>query len=415
MRVLFVHQSFPGQYRHLATALAALPGYEVIGLGEQDLDLLPGVQHVRYPAPEGAGSATHRYLHPMEAAVRRGQAVARAGEALKARGFRPDLVCCHPGWGEGLFLRDVFPDARLLYDFEYHYAARGADLGFGEDGPATLDEAARIRILNANNLLNLDTADWGHTATHWQRSRFPNWAQARMTVQHEGVDTDLARRDPAARFVLPDGRVLTAADEVITYAARGLEPYRGFPTFMRSLPNILRHRPHAQVVVVGSDTAHYGPGPDGGGSWRDTLQAELGDRLDGARVHFVGPVHHRELLSLFSLSAAHVYLTRPFILSWSLLEAMSCACPIIASATPPVEELVSHGRNGRLVDFHAPDELSAGVVATLEQPGCAREWGLAARADIVGGYDLKRICLPAGLKLLHAVAQSASRGLRSSD
>ena len=408
MRVLFVHQSFPGQYRHLATALAALPEHEVVGLGEQDLGLLPGVRHVRYPAPEGAGQATHNYLRPMEAAVRRGQAVARAGEALKAHGFRPDLVCCHPGWGEGLFLRDVFPDARLLYNFEFHYAARGADLGFGERGPATLDEAARIRILNTNNLLNLDAADWSHTATQWQRSCFPQWARARMTVQHEGVDTDLARRDPAARFVLPDGRVLTAADEVVSYAARGLEPYRGFPSFMRALPDFLRHRPRAQVVVVGDDAAHYGSGPLGDSSWRDTLLAELGDRLDGARVHFVGRVPHRALLSLFSISAAHVYLTYPFILSWSLLEAMSCGCPIIASATPPVEEVVRHERNGRLVDFHASDELTAALIATLEQPGGSREWALAARADIVARYDLKRICLPAGLNLLQAVVTGRS-------
>ncbi len=405
MRTLFIHQSFPAQYRPLAAALAARPGEEVVGLGQQALSSVLGVRHVRYPAPTGAGARTHRYLRPLEAATRRGQAVARAALALKAEGFVPDLICCHPGWGEGLFLRDVFPDARLLYKFEFHYAASGGDLGFEDGAPPPLDEAARIRLLNANNLLSLDAADWSQTATQWQHSRFPAWARVRMSVVHEGVDTDRIRRSPVARFALPDGRALTAADEVVTYVARGLEPYRGFPGFMRALPAILRHRPRAQVVIVGKDAAHYGAGPPGGGTWRDALFAELAGQLDLGRVHCVGRIDHDALVALFSVSAAHVYLTYPFILSWSLLEAMACACPIIASDTAPVLEVIEHGRNGCLVPFHAHEALAAAVIQALEHPGDAHAMGAAARDHVVRRHDQRRICLPAGLALLDAVAR----------
>jgi glycosyltransferase involved in cell wall biosynthesis len=408
MRTLFIHQSFPAQYRHLAGALAARPGHEVVGLGEQALATVPGVRHVHYPGPAGAGPQTHRYLRPLEAATRRGQAVARAALALKAEGFAPDLICCHAGWGEGLFLRDVFPDARLLFYFEFHYAARGADLGFGERSAIPLDEAARVRVLNANNLLCLDAADWSHTATDWQHSRFPPWARARMSVAHEGVDTGVVRRVVGACFALPDGRVLTGEDEVVTYVARGLEPYRGFPSFMRALPAILRHRPRAQIVIVGEDAPHYGAGPPGGGTWRDAMLVELAGQLDLARIHFVGRVGHAALVALFGISAAHVYLTYPFILSWSLLEAMACGCPIIASTTPPVEEVIAPGRNGWLVPFHAPEALAAAVIHALEHPAIACEIGAAAREEAVQRYDLHGVSLPAGLRLLDAVASGTA-------
>lgn len=414
MRTLFVHRSFPAQYEHLAAALAARSGEEVVGLGEQDEDdetlgdqdrgQPAGIRCLRYPPPPAAGALTHRYLQPLEAAVRRGQSVARAAMALKSRGFRPDLVCCHPGWGEGLFLRDVFPDARLLYYLEFYYSAQGGDVGFGEADHVSIDEAARVRILNANHLLSMEAADWTHTATHWQRSRFPAWAQERMTVLHEGVDTVAIRRQPDARFTLPDGRVLNARDEVVTYVARGLEPYRGFPQFMRALPEILRQRPHAQVVIVGGDAPRYGVGPQEGGTWREAMLRELQGQFDHARVHFVGRVAHSTLHALLSITAAHVYLTYPFILSWSLLEAMACACPVIASATPPVQEVIEDGRNGRLVEFHSPKSLAAAVIDTLAHPDTAKELGRAARMDVVARYDLRSVCLPAGLRLLDSIA-----------
>ncbi len=404
MRVLFVHQNFPGQYRHVAPALAARPGYEVIGLGENPGDALPRVQHLRYKPPQGAGKETHRYIRRFEAAVRRGQQTANAALALQKRGFVPDLICCHPGWGEGLYLRDVFPNARTLYYFEFYYQSQGADVGFDPPGPVSIDDACRVRTLNVNHLLALQVADWGQTPTRWQRSRFPDWAQQRLSVIHEGVDTQLIRHDPEASFTLPGGRVLRLGDEVITFVARGLEPYRGIHTFMRSLPEILRHRPKAQVVLVGGDEPHYGAKPAKGGTWKELLLAELGDRLDLSRVHFPGKIPHPQLLALFSLSSAHVYLTYPFVLSWSMLEAMACRCLVIGSATAPVQEVIRDGENGLLVDFFSPPQLAETVVKALEQPARYAPLREAARRTVVEQYDLKSVCLPRHLALIDTVA-----------
>lgn len=403
MRTLFVHQSFPGQYRHVAAALARRKGHQVVALGEQRLGTIPGVKHIHYSKPDGAGDATHRYLRPLEASVRRGQATARAAAALKARGFEPDLVCCHPGWGEGLYLRDVFPKAKLLYYFEFFYSAHGADVGFASDEPVGLDEAARVRTLNANHLLCLEAADWGHTPTEWQRSRFPSWAQERITVVHEGVDTDLVKRDPNACFTLSDGRSLGGQDEVVTFVARGLEPYRGFPSFMRALPEVLRLRPRAQVVIVGGDEAQYGRRPTGASSWREAMLAEVGPQLDLERVHFVGRIPHPQLRALFSISAAHVYLTYPFVLSWSLIEAMASSCPVIGSATAPVQDVIQDGENGLLVPFSNAGFLAEKIVFLLEHPVKASDLAAAARRTAVDRFDLQRVCLPGSLALLDAV------------
>jgi glycosyltransferase involved in cell wall biosynthesis len=404
MRVLFVHQNFPAQYRHVAPALAQRRGVQVIALGENAGEALQGVQHLRYKPPPPGGKEIHRYVRRFETAVYRGQHVIRAALALKERGFTPDLVCCHPGWGEGMFLRDAWPAARLLYYYEYYYRSSGGDVGFDPPGEVPLDDACRVRTLNANHLLALEAADWGHTPTRWQASRFPDWAQQRMSVVHEGVDTSAIRRRKGATFTLPDGRVLRAGDEVVTFIARGLEPYRGFHIFMRSLPEILARRPQAQVVMVGGDEPHYGSNPPAGGTWRELLLAELGDRVDRSRMHFTGKVPHAALLNLLSLSSAHVYLTYPFVLSWSMLEAMACECLVIGSATAPVQEVIEHGRNGLLVDFFSSEELAGTVVRALETPAAMAPLRAAARETVVRRYDLRSVCLPQQLALVDAVA-----------
>jgi glycosyltransferase involved in cell wall biosynthesis len=404
MRVFFVHQNFPAQYRHVAPTLARRSGVQVVALGENAGEALPGVQHVRYKPPPAGAKDTHRYVRRFENAVYRGQHVARACLALKERGFTPDVICCHPGWGEGLYLRDVWPDAKLLYYFEFYYRASGADVGFDPPGAVSPDDACRVRTLNTTHLISLEEADWGQTPTRWQASRFPDWAQARMSVVHEGVDTDLIRRQPEPAFVLPDGRSLGPDDEVITFVGRGLEPYRGFHVFMRSLPEILARRPKAQVVMVGGDEPHYGSKPREGGSWREVLLAELGDRLDASRLHFPGKIPHGQLLALMSLSSAHVYLTYPFVLSWSMLEAMSCGCLVVGSRTAPVEEVIEHEKNGLLVDFFSPDDIAAAVVRALEDKAGMAPLREAARQTVQGRYDLKRVCLPKHLDLVDAVA-----------
>ena len=404
MRVLFVHQNFPAQYRHVAPALAGR-GNLVVALGENAGEALPGVRHIRYKPPASAGGKdTHRYVRRFESAVFRGQQVARGALALKAKGFSPDLICCHPGWGEGLFLRDVWPDAKLLYYFEYYFRSSGGDVGFDPPGEISMDDAGRIRTLNATHLMSLEQADWGQTPTRWQHSRFPDWARARMSVIHEGVDTRTVRRREDAAFSLPDGRTLRRGDEVVTFIARGLEPYRGFHTFMRSLPEILARRPDAQVVLVGGEEPHYGGKPPGEGTWKAALLAELEGRLPLDRVHFTGKVPHAALHDLLSLSSAHVYLTYPFVLSWSMLEAMSCGCLVVGSATAPVQEVIEDGVNGLLVDFFSPDAVAAAVVRGLSDPAATAPLRAAARRTVQERYDLRDVCLPAHLALAKAVA-----------
>jgi glycosyltransferase involved in cell wall biosynthesis len=404
MRVLFVHQNFPGQYRHVAPALAARPGYQVVGLGENPGDPLPGVQHVRYKPPQPAGEQTHRYIKRFEAAVRRGQTVARAALALQERGFVPDMICCHPGWGEGLFLRDVWPQARTLYYWEFYYRSQGADVGFDPPGPVSVDEACRVRTLNTTHLLSLDSADWGQTPTEWQRSQFPAGVRERISVIHEGVDTDDVAPDPAARFTLPNGRVLAPGDEVVTFIGRGLEPYRGFHVFMRCLPMAMRARPNTQFVVVGGDDPHYGARPKDAPSWRELLLRELDGQLDLGRLHFVGKIPHPALKALYSVSAAHVYLTYPFVLSWSMLEAMASGCLVIGSATPPVEEVIRHGENGLLVDFFRPDQIADTIAEVLARPEHYRGLRQAARRTVQDRFDLRRFTLPRHLALIDTVA-----------
>ena len=405
MKILFVHQNFPGQYRHVAPALAARRGNQVVALGENAGDPLNGVKHVRYKAPDPAGEATHRYIKRFEGAVRRGQTVARAAMALQSQGFTPDLICCHPGWGEGLFLRDIWPAARTLFYFEFYYQTIGADVGFEPPGVAVnVDEACRVRLLNSTHLHSLEAADWGQTPTEWQRSRFPAWAQSRISAVHEGVDTQAIRPNPQARVTLPNGKALVPGDEVVTFVGRGLEPYRGFHMFMRALPAIMRERPNAQIVVVGGDDPHYGSKPADAPSWRAQLLAELEGSLDLTRLHFTGKIAHVQLQALYSISAAHVYLSYPFVLSWSMLEAMASECLIIGSATAPVQEVIQAGENGLLVDFFNPDEIAATVVRALEKPADCREMRRAARRTVQRQYDLQSVCLPQQLALIDAVA-----------
>lgn len=405
MQVLFVHQNFPGQYRHLAAAIAARKGTRVIGLGQNETQAIPGVTQLRYKPPEPGKTTPHPYLIRTENHIRTGQAAARAALQLRDKGLRPDVICAHPGWGEALFLRDVFPDAKILLYWEYYFRAEGGDIGFDPPGqPATLDEAARTRVQNTIQLLQLEAADWGVSPTRWQWSRYPDWARPRISVIHEGIDTGVATPEGPAEFRLPDGRLLTREDEVATYVARNLEPYRGFPQFMRALPIIQRQRPRAQFVVVGGDGISYGRAPAEGGTWREVMRREMEGQLDLSRLHFVGRIPYPRLLDLFRLTRAHLYLTYPFVLSWSLLDAMACGAPILASATAPVQEVITDGANGRLVDFFDVPAMAEALSAMLANPDAQAPLKAAARQHILSHYDLAGICLPQQLALVDSIA-----------
>jgi glycosyltransferase involved in cell wall biosynthesis len=403
MKILFVHQNFPGQYLHLARHLGAMPGNELVFITQRrDGVTLPGVRNIVYQPHRTVTQNQHHYLLDTESGVLNAQAVARAALSLKESGFEPDVMLGHNGWGEIWYLKDVFPDTPLIGYFEFFYRYRGADVGFAQDEPDVFDHAPRIRTKNLGNLMALDTVDFGQTATQWQKSLYPPTFHPKLHVVHEGIDTRVVKPDPAVRFTLPGTNIeLTREDEVLTYVARNLEPYRGFPQFMRSLPAILKERPNAQVLIVGGDEVSYGHRLPPGQTHRQRMLDELGSSLDLSRVHFLGKLPYSAYLRVLQVSRVHVYLTYPFVLSWSLLEAMSAGCLLVASKTQPVEEVIRDGENGLLVDFFSPQEIAERVIEGLAagRDGFA-ELRRNARRTIVEQYDLATICLPAQLRLL---------------
>lgn len=400
MKILFVHQNMPGQFKHLAPALAAA-GHEVVFVTKREGIALPGVRRVGYALPRTARPETHHYVRSFENAVIYGQQVVRACQQLRREGFQPDVIVAHPGWGEALFLKDIYPRTPLLNYCEFFYRGRGADLGFDPEEPAELDDICRARARSAHLLVSLESCDAGMTPTAWQQSLHPARLRSKIKVIFDGIDTDAVRPDPEARFALPDGTILGRDDEIVTYVARNLEPYRGFPAFIRSLPRILEKRPRARVAILGGDEISYGRPPRQGGTWRETMLAEV--PVDPARVHFLGKIPYRHYVSLLQVSSAHVYLTRPFVLSWSCLEAMAAGCVVVASATKPVEEVIEDGRNGLLVDFLKPDEIAERTIEALAAGDKLADLRRNARKTIEGDYALSK-CLPRQLKLVRDVA-----------
>ena len=249
-------------------------------------------------------------------------------------------------------------------------------------------------------------ADQSVTPTAWQASTFPKAMRSQLTTLHDGIDTATAKPDPNAVFTLPDGSRLTASDEVVTYVSRSLEPYRGFHIFMRALRELMRRRPNAKFVVVGGDDVSYGMAPGRGTTWRRRMLEEVGDDLDPRRIWFVGRLPYQHYLSLLQVSTVHVYLTYPFVLSWSLLEAMSTGCAVVGSATGPVTEAIADGENGRLFPFFDRNELCDRVEELLEDPDQRRRLGKAARDSVTESYDFRTRILPRYQQLL---AQLASR------
>ncbi|HET6608233.1 MAG TPA: glycosyltransferase family 4 protein [Rhodopila sp.] len=404
MRILFIHQNMPGQFVHLIQHLARDGRHQVACIGRRS-DFTPqGVGRVVYILPPPT-IEPNLFVSPLEMAARHGVQVVRACEALIKNGYRPDLIVAHPGWGESLYLRDVYPDVPLLLYCEFFYRAFGADVNFDPADQQDLMANCVTRTRNAHLLLALEAADWGYSPTAWQRAQHPTAFRPRISVAFDGIDTDAAKPDRAATLRLPGGQTLRSGDEVVTYVARGLEPYRGFPTFMRALPEILRRRPNAQIVIAGEDDAFYGKPPPNGGSWREVLQAELS--MDWGRVHFLGRIGRSDYLRLLQVSAAHIYLTVPFVLSWSMLEAMSAGCLVIGSATPPVLEVIEDERNGLLVDFFAPEAIAGRVTEALANPDAFKEIRQNARWTALSGYGLD-LCLPRQARLLEAVAAGQS-------
>lgn len=341
-----------------------------------------------------ASSTTHPFARRFDVECRRAEQILYASTALTRQGFHPHAVVAHCGWGETLPLREAFPRARILTYSEFYYRSQGLDVNFDpEFGALSLDAAVSLQLKNAATLLSLIESDDGIAPTLWQKSTYPAELQDKITVLHDGVDTQKVQPDAAAFLALPDGRRLTRGQEVVTFVARNLEPLRGYHIFMRAVPLILRRRPDAQIVIIGDDKVSYGAPPPPGRSWKQIFLDEVAGRIDPRRVHFLGPVPpDQTYVKALQVSAAHVYLTYPFVLSWSLIESLSAGCMVIASDTGPLHEVID-GRNGMLVPFFDVEGLAGKVVYALANQDKCRGMRAAARAAANDNFSLE-ICVP---------------------
>jgi len=408
MNILFIHQNFPGQFKFLAPALVQ-QGHQVVALTMQKTDGREwnGVRLLSYRASRGTTPNVHPWVSDFETKTIRGEACFRACLALKAQGFHPDIIIAHHGWGESLFVKEVWPQAKLGIYCEFFYQTHGADVGFDPEF-ATGDEAdvCRLRLKNINNLLHFDIADAGLSPTHWQASTFPEPFRSRITVVHDGIDTEKVAPNPDVKLTLNGKLHLSKGDEVITFVNRNLEPYRGFHILMRALPEILRRRPKARILIVGGDSVSYGAKPPDGQTWKEIFTAEARPQIrdaDWQRVHFLGLIPYQHFIALLQLSTVHVYLTYPFVLSWSLLEAMSAGCAIVASDTQPLHEAITHDETGRLVNFFDVSGLVDEVCYLLDDPIARQALGQRARGFAQANYDLKSICLPQQLEWVNGI------------
>lgn len=392
MRILLVHQNYPGQFLRIAPALEQR-GHQVMALTRSDNTRQISMRHMRYQHedinPTGPGASYMKH-------AARGGSAARAAQTLRDQhGFTPDVIFGHPGWGETLFLREVWPNARLLTYGEFYYGTEGRDWGFDpEFSQDNLGSRVGLISRQAHLLQALQQSDAALSPTKWQASTFPPEYRDRIHVVHDGIDTDLARPNPAARLTLKTGQVFNAGDEVLTYVGRNLEPYRGYHTFMRALPEVLARRPNAHAVIVGGDGVSYGTARADGISWKQHMLNEVGGNLDMNRVHFTGKLPYTDFISLLQISRVHAYLSYPFVLSWSLMEAMSAGCHIVGSDTPPVAEVIHDGQTGQLVDFFDVPAWSEALVAGLATPRDFDHLRTGARALIKENYDLRTVCLP---------------------
>lgn len=407
MKLLFVHQNFPGQFLHLAPEMQRL-GHDVRALTDATNGKTADVPILRYThKAQPLDAKATRLGRTFTQMADRGVSVARHARRMRAEGYVPDVIYGHSGWGETLFLKEVWPEARLLVFAEFYYRGIGADTGFDPEFQVQGFDQVMISQSRAAYLAQaLIHADAGVAPTEWQASTHPPVLRRQLEVIFDGVDCDRLTPNPQARFTLPDGRTLHRGDEVVTFVNRNLEPYRGYHIFLRALPDVLAARPDAHVVIVGEDGVSYGAAPPGGGTWKDLILNEVKDRLDLSRVHFVGKLPYDHLVDLIHVSRVHAYLTYPFVLSWSMVETMAAGTLVIGSNTAPVAEVITDGKTGRLVDFFDVKGWSAALIDALSHPEAYEPMRAAARQMVRDRYDLRSVSLPKQVELLTRLSRS---------
>lgn len=385
MNILFIHRSFPAQFKFISAALAQNPNNLVLFITSSEENHIQGVNKLLYKPQREIPPDIHPYLREYEEAIIHGQAAADIAYAMKQRGIIPDIIYAH-SWGSALFMKDIFPDTPLLCYFEWFGQPKNSVFDFGGN-VLDFDKKAMIRSNNCRNLIDLYSCDGGISPTEWQKSQFPKEFQDKIEVIHDGIETEFFKPDSSAKFLIADKNLeLTAKDEVITYATRGMEPLRGFPQFMEAVAKLQKKRPNAHFVIAGSNLVHYGVGAEQG-AYKEIMLNKL--KLNMEKVHFVNVLPYLEYVKLLQISSAHVYLTYPYVLSWSILEAMACECCIIGSRTQPVLEVIKDNENGLLVDFDNVDGLVKKLEYVLDNKDKIEVLRKNARQTILDKYALK--------------------------
>jgi glycosyltransferase involved in cell wall biosynthesis len=404
-RILFAHKNFPAQFGAFGEWLAE-QGWEVAVLTQRAGASHPAMRVITCTDHRAPSEATHRYVRPFETSVITGQAFARAAVEL-GRDFTPDLVMPHAGWGVGIFLKDVWPQAAVVPYFEWYYSWPYPDrTPYDADVADPLEARARNRVRNAPIWADFSAADRALCPTRFQAAQFPALFREKLTVMHDGVDTELHSPGDGGREILARWGVPEEA-EVLTSITRGMEPHRGFPETMRAIARLQKSRPKLHALIGGEDRVAYGAALPEGDSWKSRMLAELD--LDLGRIHFTGLLSRRDMVEVMRASDVHVYLTVPFVLSWSLLDAMATGCLIVASDTAPVREFMTDGRTGLLVPPGDPEALAARIAAALDAPAGYRRLRAAARAGIVEALDARRVIWPKKRAWLLAAAGGAEK------
>lgn len=398
MKILFIHRSFPGQFKYLATLLSLDINNTVIFLTEDTENQIQGIKKVLYKPEKQNVKNGNTFLSNYENAVSHALGAAKKITELRESGFVPDIIYGFAGWGSSMLIKDIFPNVPFLCYCEWYLNPEGANIGF--DGtPLNIEDKARLRCNNAHVLTTLSLCDAGIAPTHWQKNQFPKEFQSKIKVIHDGIDTGLFKPDDEIKFLIKEKNLeLTTKDEIITYGTRGFEPTRGFPQFMEAIEKLLKKRPNAHVLIAGDNVVHYSPQKTT--DYKKLMLKKLD--IDMNRVHFVGTLPYAEYKKFLQVSSVHIYLTYPFVLSWSILDAMSAGCCIVASNTAPVLEVIEDNYNGLLTDFFNVNQIVEKIKYALDNKEKMQEIRKNARQNVLDKYDLTKV-LPQQIKTINSL------------
>jgi glycosyltransferase involved in cell wall biosynthesis len=401
MHVLFVHQNYPAQFGHIARRLVKDRGWQCTCLSRNPSGNDNSVALIQYDVKGGATEKTHYCARSFENAVGHSQGIYEA--CRQHRELQPDLIVGHSGFGSTLFLKELY-DCPIVNYFEYFYRPHGSDMDFRLEYPCKEIDFLRSYCRNAMILLDLENCHAGYCPTHWQKSLLPTRYADKLQVIHDGVDTDIwQRHENLPRLIGPHH--IDADTRIVTYVARGLESMRGFDIFMKVAKRIYEQMPNVVFVVVGADQVYYGGDLNHikEKSFREHVLKR--DDYNLSKFLFTGILQPSQLARLLSLSDLHIYLTVPFVLSWSLMNAMSCGCKVLASNTEPVREVIVHERNGLLADFYNIDGLVSSSLQVLSDPQAHGRLGQAATATVQEKYAMNKT-LPALIVFFESVGGS---------